>query len=241
MKSDNAREQTLKFFRTGEHDCSYLPEQRSRTLFLDPELKYSQKLYEDLTHSGFRRSGKHLYRPDCQNCHACIPSRIAVHEFQMKRRFRRINKLNNDISIELKPCTYRDADYALYERYINLRHSDGDMHPPNKDSYSDFLAINHDFSFQIRYLLNGNVVGIAVTDQLKTGLSAIYTFFEPALDRRSLGVFSILKQIELCQKLDLPYLYLGYWIPGCKKMNYKTSYQPVELLIDNQWHQIELE
>ncbi|TCS42483.1 arginyltransferase [Reinekea marinisedimentorum] len=241
MKSNNSREQVIKFFRTGEHDCSYLPDQQSRTLFLDPELKYSLNLYEELTHSGFRRSGKHLYRPDCQNCHSCIPARIPVADFQMKRRFRRVTNLNKDVSIELQRCTYRDADYELFERYITQRHSDGDMYPPSKDSYGDFLAVDNEFSFQVRYSVAGRTIGIAVTDHLKTGLSAIYTFFEPEQDQRSLGVFSILKQIELCQQLELPYLYLGYWIPGCKKMNYKTAYQPVELLIDGRWHQIEIE
>lgn len=239
MKSNNSHEKAIKFYRTGEHDCSYLPDQQSRTLFLDPDLDYSLQLYEDLTHSGFRRSGKHLYRPDCQNCHACIPSRIPVDKFQLKRRFRRVNSQNKDIDIELHPCTYSESDYKLFERYINQRHSDGDMYPASKDSYSDFLAIDQPFSFQIRYSVSGTTIGIAVTDRLKTGLSAIYTFFEPEMEQRSLGVYSILKQVELCQQLGLPYLYLGYWIPGCKKMNYKTAYQPVELLLDGRWHQVE--
>ena len=225
----------IKFFRTNEHPCSYLPNHQSRTLFLDPDLIYSEQLYEELTHAGFRRSGKHLYKPDCIKCQSCIPSRIPVSKFKFTRRFKRVLKRNSDVHIEISPCEFREQDYCLFERYINLRHSDGDMYPPNQSNYSDFLAINNRYSFQVRYYLDEQLVGIAITDQMLSGLSSIYTFFDPNLDKRSLGVYSVLKQIELCRQFNLPYLYLGYWIPNCQKMAYKNDYQPLELLIDKEW------
>lgn len=233
--SEGMSTQTIKLFRTSDHACSYLAERQSRTLFLDPDLHFELPLYEELTQSGFRRSGKHLYRPDCQQCNACIPARIPVHEFINRRRFRRINKANSDVRMEIMPSKVRPEDYQLFERYIEQRHSDGDMYPATPTGYEDFLAVNREFSFHIRFFDQDQLVAVAVTDRLISGLSAIYTFYEPDLDSRSLGVFAILSQIELCKKWSLPYLYLGYWVPGCQKMQYKIDYQPTELLIDGQW------
>lgn len=236
--SEHLTAKTIKLYRTGEHDCSYLENRQSRTLFLDPELNYNIALYEELTHSGFRRSGKHLYKPDCKNCNACIPSRIPVNEFNRSRRFRRILKKNQDIRYQIDTSEYRDEDYRLFEHYIELRHADGDMYPATPTSYSDFLATDSEFSLHIRYFLGDKLIGVAVTDQLESGLSAIYTYFDPDLHQRSLGVYSVLIQLMFCQLWNLPYLYLGYWVPGCAKMQYKTKYKPVELLIDGQWQRI---
>lgn len=236
--SEKLTTNTIKLFRTGDHHCSYLPDRQSRTLFLDPELNFGLNLYEELTQSGFRRSGKHLYRPDCENCQSCISARIPVDLFQLSRRFKRVLKRNEALRVEIAPSKYRDEDYRLFERYIEHRHDDGDMYPASKDSYQDFLAIEKPFAFHLRYFLDDQLVGVAVTDQLNTGLSAIYTFFEPELTKSSLGVYSILRQISICKELKLPYLYLGYWVPGCQKMLYKTQYKPTELLIDGCWQPI---
>ncbi len=229
---------TIKLYRTGEHDCSYLKNRKSRTLFLDPELDYPVELYEELTQSGFRRSGQHLYRPDCLKCSSCIPARIPVKDFNMKRRFKRVMGLNKDLIISIHKACYREEDYTLFARYIEQRHSDGDMYPTSIQSYQDFLVSDTPYALHIRMTLNDKLVAVAVTDRLMTGLSAIYTFFDPELDKRSIGVFSILSQIELCKKWSLPYLYLGYWVPGCQKMQYKTNYQPTELLINEKWQLI---
>jgi arginine-tRNA-protein transferase len=235
---ENLTTNTIKLFRTGDHDCSYLPNRQSRTLFLDPELKFGVNLYEELTHSGFRRSGNHLYRPDCKECQSCIPSRIPLEHFKLKRRFKRVLSKNKDVTLQVSNDSFRQDDYDLFERYIEERHSDGDMYPASETGYKDFLAGNKPFSFHIRYFLDDALIGVAVTDRLNSGLSSIYTFFDPDLDSRSLGVFSILKQIELAKSFNLPYLYLGYWVPGCQKMQYKTQYEPIELLIDAQWQRI---
>jgi len=234
-------EGTIKLFRTREHDCSYLDDRQSRTLFLDPDLDFSLDLYEELSQAGFRRSGKHLFRPDCKTCQACISARVPIQAFQAKKAQQRIFKKNRDITISVQPCVFRQADYDLFERYIAQRHSDGEMYPASEATYTDFLAINNAFSCQLHFTLDEQLVAVAVTDRLHSGLSALYTFFDPDLDKRSLGVFSILSQIALAKQWGLPYLYLGYWVPGCRKMQYKTQYQPTELLIDGQWQAIEHE
>jgi arginine-tRNA-protein transferase len=235
---ENLTTNTIKLYRTGDHDCSYLPNRQSRTLFLDPELNYGVNLYEELTQSGFRRSGKHLYRPDCKQCHSCIPARIPTEEFKLTRRFKRVLKKNQTIEFEITKARFRDEDFQLFEDYINHRHSDGDMYPASRSGYEDFLATEKPFSFHIRYFCDNKLIGVAVTDRLNSGLSAIYTFFAPEFEQNSIGVFSILKQLELCQSFDVPYLYLGYWVPGCQKMEYKTQYKPIELLIDGKWQRI---
>lgn len=225
----------INLYRTGDHACSYLPGKQCRTLFVDPDLNYDSLLYEELTQYGFRRSGQHLYRPDCKNCHACVSVRVAVDDFILKRRFRRVLAKNQTVEHQLEPATFREEDYQLFARYIAARHGDGDMYPATEASYADFLATGGQFSFHIRYFLDGDLIGLAVTDMLPSGLSAIYTFYEPNLEKRSLGVFSILTQISLSQAKGLPYLYLGYWVPGCEKMRYKTQYQPIEYLARGEW------
>jgi arginine-tRNA-protein transferase len=231
--------ETIALFRTAEHPCSYLPNRQSRTIFVDPDLKFSNSLYEELTHSGFRRSGQHLYRPDCGTCTSCIPSRIPVNQFEFTKQQKRIYKKNQDLIVKIAPSQYRDEDYALFERYINARHRDGDMYPTNQQSYTDFLTCRPDVSFQIRLFDGEKLISVAVTDKLMTGLSAIYTFFDPEYDKRSLGTFSILSQIEITRINNLPYLYLGYWVPGCQKMEYKTKFNPIELLVDKKWQSLD--
>lgn len=234
MKSVST-EQYIRLFRTGEHPCSYVDDRLAQTLFLDPDQPITPRLYEELTHAGFRRSGKHLYRPDCVGCQACIATRITLSDFQLKRRHRRTLAKNQDLRLEIVPADYREQDYALYERYIAARHNDGDMYPASEDSYRDFLTHPGEFSLHFRYFLQDELVAVAVTDQLSSGLSAIYTFFEPSEEHRSLGVYSILQQIEHARRLGLPYVYLGYWVENCRKMAYKAEYQPLEYLKSGQW------
>ncbi|MFG1496528.1 arginyltransferase [Saccharospirillum sp. HFRX-1] len=229
------QQQTIKLFRTGEHRCSYLPEQQSRTLFLDPELSFNTALYEQLMHLGFRRSGQHLYRPDCENCGACLPSRVRVDAFDWKRRFRRILKRNNDLTLRRLPCRFNEAHYQLYERYLSERHYDGDMYPPTRDSYRDFLVSRPDLGFILEIRHGERLLAVAFTDLLQTGLSATYTFFDCDEDKRSLGTFAILSQIQLCRELKLPFLYLGYWVPGSAQMQYKADFRPLDILINRQW------
>ncbi|MEM1432883.1 MAG: arginyltransferase [Pseudomonadota bacterium] len=226
---------SIPLFLTPEHPCSYLEGEAARTLFVDPKLQLSQSRYQQLTNAGFRRSGSNLYRPHCERCQACQPSRIPVAEFQPRRRQRRIIKRNQDLELKREPARFTRAFFALYERYIAARHQEGGMYPADEDQYQSFLLCDWaESEFLVGYS-GSEAVSIAVTDHLTDGLSAIYTFFEPTLSVRSLGALSILKQIEWARELKLDYLYLGYAIRNSPKMRYKFDYQPLEVLTGAGW------
>jgi len=232
MKDELGNEQ---FFITPAHPCSYLPKRSAHTLFLDPRETISPHTYQRLTELGFRRSGSHLYRPHCKTCQACVPTRIPIASFSPRRSQRRVLNHNRDITVQVETATYSHRYYELYARYIAGRHNDGDMYPPSSDQFRSFLLSQwSDTAFVCSYL-EGKLVAAAVTDRQEQGLSAIYTFFDPALASRSLGVLSILNQIELCRELGLPYLYLGYWIRDSAKMRYKIDYRPVEVFSNGSW------
>ncbi len=224
-----------QFYLTPSHPCSYLPDRSARTLFLDPREAVSQKLYSGLSSVGFRRSGGHLYRPHCESCHACVPVRVPVRDFHWSRRFRRVARANADLRVEFQPPVCSATVFDLYARYIEGRHWNGDMYPPSEDQFRSFLLSSWSETSFLTLHAGSDLVGVAVTDTMEDGLSAIYTFFDPKLSARSLGVYAVLSQIRQCEALDLPYLYLGYWIRDAAKMRYKTDYRPVELLVNNRW------
>ena len=225
----------LKFYATQPHVCSYLPEEQATTLFLDPSQPMDVQVYADLSEMGFRRSGDHLYRPHCLKCDACTAARIPVARFAPNRQQKRIMKRNADLQVTaVKPC-FSEENFDLYQRYIEQRHADGDMYPPSRDQFSTFLVRDLPFSKFYEFRLDGRLLAVAVTDVLPNGLSAVYTFYEPEEERRSLGRYGILWQIAETRRMGLDNLYLGYWIKNCKKMNYKTEYRPIELLINQRW------
>ena len=235
MQDSNSDQDQVQFFLTPKHPCSYLNRNNAQTLFFDPREIITPGIYQSLTDQGFRRSGSHLYRPHCGTCNACIPTRVPVADFEPRRTQKRVLKKNTDLHVRLDDATFSRCHYHLYERYISLRHADGDMYPASEDQYRSFLLSPWSNSIFVCLYEGEKLLSVAVTDKQKNGLSAIYTFFEPTEDARSLGVLSILKQIELCQELELPYLYLGYWIKDCDKMNYKTQYRPTELFVNGRW------
>jgi arginyl-tRNA--protein-N-Asp/Glu arginylyltransferase len=225
----------LKVYTTYPHSCSYLAEQEATTLFVDPRTAMDSRLYSQLSEMGFRRSGSHLYRPNCGSCRACIPARVAVQKFQPRRNQRRTWKRNADIVVEEIQCIKDDRCFKLYQRYIEARHRQGDMYPPTREQYESFLSAEWGVTRYYQLLLDGKTSGVAVADQLEDGLSAIYTFYEPELQSRSIGTYAVLWQIEAARSMGLPYLYLGYWIKECQKMAYKVQFRPLELYINGQW------
>ena len=227
---------SIRLFATHPHSCSYLEDQEATTIFVDPAANVDIPLYSRLSEIGFRRSGSHLYRPHCGSCRACIPARIPVASFQPNRRQRRCWQRNSDLQVAEIDTIDSAEHYQLYERYINERHSDGDMYPPSKAQFDAFLTREWGATRYFEFRLEDRLLGVAVCDHIDSALSAVYTYFDPDETRRSLGVFGILMQIYQAQELGLEYLYLGYWIKKCAKMNYKTQYRPLELFIDQQWH-----
>ena len=234
MKAEDTGD-PLTFYATPEHECSYLPQRQATTLFADPRFPKDIGLYTMLSRNGFRRSGEHIYRPHCSACQACIPIRVPVDRFTPKRSQRRAWNRNRDIYVN--PCEprIRDEHFALYQRYLHFRHRGGGMDNPTREQYVQFLTsvwsetIFHEFRCQ------GRLMAVCVTDTLLDGLSAVYTYFDPDVPQRSLGVYTVLWQIEEARRCGKQWLYLGYLIHASPKMSYKSEYQPQEHFINNQW------
>ncbi len=225
----------LRLYATHEHPCSYLSDKAATTIFVDPHADMNANLYSELSDYGFRRSGQHIYRPHCKTCQACIPVRIPVREFTPNRRQKRCLKRNQDVTIKVVDHINTEDHYQLYDRYISERHADGDMFPPSRQQYAEFLSSEWGVTRFLEMRLNDTLVGVAVCDKLSNGLSAIYTFFAPEYPQRSLGTLAVLHQIHMAQEWDLPHVYLGYWIKHCDKMKYKSDYRPLEMYFNQQW------
>ena len=208
----------IRIFKTPTHDCSYLENRRASTIFVDPDLMITKSTNSELSELGFRRSGPHLYRPDCDLCKACISCRIPVEHFSIKNTQRRILKRNQDLNIIKTTELACSQSYELYERYINTRHKGGDMYPATLEQYKGFIKTATSDTYFYKIYHGSQLISVSVTDELESGLSAVYTFFDPREARRSLGIYSILTQLQSCVDMSLPYLFLGYWIKNCKKM-----------------------
>jgi len=220
---------------TPPQKCSYLPNRLSTTVFIDPFLPKDNALYDNLAQRGFRRSGEQLYRPYCQGCDACIAVRIPVELFTPRRSQRRVWRKNQDIKVSPVAPIFKPAHFNLYCRYLAARHQGGSMDNPTPDEYMQFLTSYWSKTIFYEFRLEKQLVMLTVVDRLENGLSAVYTFFEPDYPTRSLGVYSILWEIEEAKRLNLKSLYLGYWIKDCQKMSYKAEYQPLEYYYQEKW------
>jgi leucyl-tRNA---protein transferase len=225
----------LRFFITSPHTCNYLEDREATSLFADPLFPKNKTLYSTLVENGFRRSGEHLYQPYCAECSECIPVRIPVNEFKPRRNQKRTWNNNQDLSISISPAEFREEHFLLYDKYLSMRHPDGGMDNPSRESYKEFLWSSWSETFFHEFRLEDKLVAVAVVDQLQDGLSAVYTFFDPDMQYRSPGKFSILYLIEHAKQSGIKWLYLGYWIANCDKMKYKIDFQPVECFIDKEW------
>ncbi len=238
MQSNNKPISSIRLFRTSFHPCSYKASEEAATVFVDPDLIIDKGLNSKLSELGYRRSGAHLYRPDCDSCSACISVRVSVNEVQFSRSQRSILKRNEALSVVEQADLNSAAAFDLYRRYVDKRHQGGDMFPATDGQFEAFIKTK---TVDTRFFLfyeDQRLVAVSVVDFLGQGLSAVYTFFEPDLPQRSLGNYVILWQISKCRELGLPRLYLGYWIKGCDKMEYKSKFRPMEFLIDGHWTKI---
>lgn len=226
----------LKFGLTELHDCSYLTGKMARNLFLDPTALPDRDTVFELTNAGFRRTGNHLFKPYCPSCRACVPLRLRVREFMTRRRHRRILQKNADLSLRIEQPAFREDWYQLYDKYIRARHSDGEMFPPSRFQFREFLLSRWSRSLFLCSYLDDRAMSIAVTDVIGDASSAVYTFYDPDEPHRSLGIFSILMQTSLSRLCGKNFLYLGYWINGHEKMHYKLEFLPSEVLLgDGHW------
>lgn len=231
----------LQFYLTAPYQCSYLADKEARSQVATPGFLINPPLYSELVHMGFRRSGTFTYRPRCDNCHACIPVRIPVADFSSNRSQRRSWKQHRGLNVSTHTLEDRPEYFALYQRYQNARHRDGGMDDDSPEQYRNFLLQSHVDSILVEFREQGVLRMVSVIDILKDGLSSVYTFYEPDMPGSSYGTFNVLWQIELCRKLQLPYLYLGYWIKQSKKMAYKANFQPLQELRHGAWKEPGLE
>lgn len=225
----------LSFYANAPHPCSYIEHQKAISVFADPAVRMTTELYGKLASMGFRRSGEHVYAPDCPACHACIPVRIPVRDFRPNRSQRRTLTQNRSVEITRSPALFDQAHYDLYCRYIASRHTGSSMDNPTPETYMSFLTSYwSDTSFYV-FRRDGELLAISVIDQLPNALSAVYTFFDPDLSRLSPGNFTILSLISEAEQLGHHWLYLGYWIAESRKMAYKNQYRPFETLQQGHW------
>ncbi len=232
-------ETRLPLLSTGDHECPYLPGRTARTAFVDPRVPLSATAYRRLLDEGFRRSGSYVYRPQCQACNACQTLRIPAREFRFRRRHRRCLQANAGVSITATPARLHPLQYELYARYVSQRHAGGSLDDPSAEAYRAFLMAEWCPTAFLELREDGRLLGVAVTDLLGDALSAVYTFYDPALLHRGLGMLAILRQIELARAQHRDWLYLGYWIEGCERMSYKADYRPHEIRGPAGWRRID--
>jgi len=235
MVTPRRAEEAVAFFLTAAHECGYLPGRQAVNVVVDPALPVGALLYDRLAALGFRRSGSRIYRPACPACTACIPLRVPVDDFRQNRTQRRIWSRNGDLLVRERPPGFDAEHYALYCRYIAGRHPNGVMDETTPEAYLAFISGQGIETRLVEFLDAGRCIAVAVMDVMSDGLSAVYTFFDPVQPRRSLGMHAVLWQIEAARKQGRKWLYLGYWIEDCRKMNYKVAFRPYELLVAGHW------
>jgi leucyl-tRNA---protein transferase len=232
-----------QFYLTSPAPCPYLPGKEERKVFTHLVGRRASHLNDALTHSGFRRSQTIAYRPACENCKACVSVRIICEEFEPGRTQKRIIARNSDIASAIGPARADPEQFALFRAYLDSRHSDGGMADMAMLDYAMMVEDSHVESRLATYRLRsedgqGRLVGACLTDVLDDGLSMVYSFYDPSEPLRSLGAYMILDHIFRARALGLPHLYLGYWVEGSKKMDYKAQYMPQQRLGMEGWKRV---
>ena len=240
------------FYLTAPSKCPYWPNREERKVFTYLAGESAADLNNLLTQGGFRRSQNIAYRPACESCRACVSVRIAVDEFRPSASFKRIETKNNDLIAFEKDPIASSEQFSLFRTYLDARHRDGGMADMGVFDYVNMVEETSVDTKLVEYrkrLLpghdplakeRGKLMAASITDRLEDGLSLVYSFYDPTATKRSLGTYVILSHIARTQALGLPYLYLGYWVNGSRKMDYKTRFQQLEYLRSDGWKREQL-
>lgn len=229
------RSEHVRVFQTLPHPCGYYAERTAQNLVIDPAAPDLRQLYGPALERGFRRAGGHLYLPHCAHCHACTPCRIDVAGFRPDRAQKRCLRRNGDLSVSAQAPGYTAERHQLYATYLRARHTGGGMDDAEPSDFDRFLNAPWSPTLFLEFRLQTRLLGVAVTDVCAGSLSAVYTFFDPELGPRSLGTFAILQQVQLARRYKLPWLYLGFWIDGHPKMDYKRRFRPLQIRTAQGW------
>ncbi len=229
----------LQFYLTSAYSCSYLQGRMARSQVATPSHLITAEVYSELIQLGFRRSGAYVYRPLCDRCRACVPVRLIVDEFEANRTQRRAVKRHGQMTYHMLPLRFEQEHFDLYRRYQSQRHPGGGMDQDDQQQYRQFLLESGVSTNLVEFRENDVLRMVSLVDVVDNGLSAVYTFFDPAIEQASFGTYNVMWQIERCRALGLPYLYLGYWIADSQKMAYKVRFRPMEGLVDGHWRRLE--
>lgn len=230
----------LQFYLTIPSPCPYLPGRMERKIFTQLDPLTGPHLNNYLTHAGFRRSQNVIYRPACETCRECRSLRIRTAEFTPGKNFRRILNSNSDLTLSVEEAFATAEQYELLHHYLISRHHGGGMSEMDFMRYEMMVEECSSETEIVEYRDKTNsLIAAVLIDRLQDGLSMVYSFFNPDHKKRSLGNLMILDQIKRCQQEGLAYLYLGYWVEGSPKMDYKARYRPCEILGSDGWRLME--
>lgn len=226
----------LQFYLTIPSPCPYLPDRMERKIFTQLDPLDGPHLNNYLTHAGFRRSQNVIYRPACETCRECRSLRVDIENFKLTKSFKRTVKHNADLKAEIKYAAATQEQFDLLQRYLHSRHAGGGMTSMDFGRYQMMAEECASETEITEYRTpDGTLVAAMLVDHLNTGMSLVYSFFDPEQSHRSLGNYMILHHIETCKTMELPYLYLGYWVPDSPKMSYKARFLPAEILTHAGW------
>ena len=232
-----------QFYVTAPQPCPYLDGRMERKLFTALQGEYAEQLNNALSKQGFRRSQNVLYRPSCAECSACLSARIRVKDFEASRSQRRTLKKNSDLRRDATSPWATEEQYALFRAYLDSRHADGGMADMDIFEFAAMIEETPIRSRVVEYSRSDEtgakeLAAVCLTDVLDDGLSMVYSFYDPDDPGSSLGTHVILDHVQIAKEAGLPYVYLGYWVPGSSKMGYKANFSALEIYLGGRWQDI---